>query len=124
MNTHAAIIPSDVQVAAPYAPARYEAFRVCEATKGYSARPRTTYALGDLPAATLDEALNAALAKSPLAHKEHLAIRETDEHGARVHLFAIKRKSQPTYRYVGHEHVRQHDLYAAPVCVMEGKLFG
>jgi hypothetical protein len=108
-----------------YHAVRFDAFRICEAAPApYGGPPaRTTYSLGEIPASSLDEALNAVLIKCLLCHKEHLAIRETTDRGARVHLYAIKRKSTPQYRYENHQQVRVHPLYAAPLCVIDGPVF-
>jgi hypothetical protein len=112
--------------AEPYTAVRFEAFRITEQVKApYGGpSPRTTYALGEVPGTSLEEALNATLAKCLLMHKDHLAIRETSERGSRVHLYAIKRKSQPDYRTEGHRVVREHRLYAAFVCSMDRAVFG
>jgi hypothetical protein len=114
----------------PYSATRFEAFRIVEASKQspadeWSKRPpqRTTYALGDIPATSLGEALNATLGKCLILHKEHLAIRETNDRGSRVHLFSIRRKSAPSYRFVDHQQVREHRLYAAHLCTFDGGVF-
>jgi hypothetical protein len=107
-----------------FSPTKFEAFRICEAPKPQPNVPprRTTFPLGEIPAASLDEALNATLAKCLLLHKDHLAIRETDERGSRTHLFAIKRRAAPDYVSQGHVWKAVHRLYAAPVCVIDGAL--
>jgi hypothetical protein len=68
-------------------------------------------------------------------HKDHLLVREVDNSGdhiperlgggtkVRLHLYAIKRKSAPRYVYRGHVQERVHDLYAAPVCVVDASMF-
>ena len=93
----------------------FEAFRVTD---------RHTTPLGMIDAATVDEALNEALTRQHVDHKEHLAIRETGESGSRLHLFAIKRKSSPAYVWDARQQrtVAQHRLYAAPVCVMDERV--
>jgi hypothetical protein len=69
---------------------------------------------------TLDEALNGAMVHC--FHKEHLLIREVADARTRNHLYAIKKRSAPTYIYRDHEYHRQDRLYAAPVCVIEGDM--
>jgi hypothetical protein len=125
MNAALPIVEA-MPAATPYSATRYEAYRIVEPGGGWrdAPPPRTTYALGEIPGATLDEALNATLTKCLLMHKDHLAIRETSERGSRVHLYSIKRKSQPDYRTEGHRVVRTHQLYAAFVCTMDGAVFG
>lgn len=111
--------------ATPYSATRFEAFRICQPTKGFpdAPPPRTTYGLGEIPGTTLAEALNATLAKCLLCHKDHLAIRETNDRGTRVHLYAIKRKAAPTYRWEDHRQVREHQLYPAFLCTIDGVAF-
>lgn len=120
-----AALPIASTRAQPYSATRFEAFRICEVSPPpYGGPPcRTTYGLGDIPATSLDEALNATLGKCLILHKEHLAIRETDERGARIHLYAIRRRSAPTYRFENHQQVREHRLYAAHVCTVDGGVF-
>ena len=83
---------------------------------------------------TLKDALAQALVYGGLCHKDRLAIRETGVRlrqwasGAeevpfdRVHLFQIKRKSQPRYEGAFRER-RVHDLYAEAVAVLPGAVF-
>lgn len=122
--SRAALATEVLPAALPYSATRFDAFRIVEPGSGFPGAPppRTTYSLGEIPATTLDEALNAVLAKCLLMHKDHLAIRETTDRGQRVHLFAIRKKSGPTYVYVDHVQKRVERLYAAPLCVMDGGL--
>jgi hypothetical protein len=66
---------------------------------------------------TLEEAVEGA--KVYCIHKEHLLIREIGEGVDRLHIYAIKRKSAPRYVYKDYQTHRQHDLYAAPMCVID-----
>jgi hypothetical protein len=79
-----------------------------------------TYKLGRLDAVDLREALNETLTRFSLYHKDTLIVRETGEKGTRLRIFAIRKKSTP--RYVHKDHVTRavHDLYADPVCVIDG----
>jgi hypothetical protein len=87
----------------------FDAFRICEGGR--------TYPLGKVGAATLDEALAAVLTGSQvILHKEHVLIREDGPRGVRMHLFAVKRQAAPVYVWRDHVQVREHRLYAAPVC--------
>lgn len=106
--------------AVPLTHVSFDAFKVPEAG---GASPRT-YALGSIDAPALDDALNGALAKFALFHKDTLLIRETSERGVRVHVYSIKRKSAA--RYVHRNHVTRavHDLYASPVCTMDLDVIG
>jgi len=72
---------------------------------------------------TLADAVEAA--KVWLFHKDTLVIRETDTitGAVKLHLFAIKRQSTPTYVYRDHVQHRVHRLYAAPICVVSGEAF-
>jgi hypothetical protein len=96
-----------------FAQAQYEAFQVSD---------NRTYALGHISGATIDEALNGVLAGFALFHKQHLVIRETDESGSRLHVYAIKRRSAPNYVYRDHAYHRQDVLYAAPVCAIDNDI--
>ena len=55
-------------------------------------------------------------------HKDHLLIREVGPGGDKLHLFAIRKRSTPTYVYRDHDYQRQDRLYAAPVCVMDAAM--
>src|SRR5690349_9558849 len=108
--------------AVPYVATEYAAFRIADMGKGFKQR---TYAieLKGYPS-SLDEAANAALSAQAFAHKDHLLIRETGEKGVTLHLFAVKRKSagRPVYR----DYVTRtvHDLYLAPVVMIDGGVLG
>ena len=100
--------------AEPYSPKHYAAFRVVpglNADRTYSCKPIEAGELGD--------ALNEALAGQAFSHKDHLVIQETDDRGMRMHLFAIKRRSAPSYVYANFETKRVQPLYAAPLCVID-----
>jgi hypothetical protein len=71
---------------------------------------------------SLKEAVEGA--KVSCQHKEHLLIKEVGPTGQRLHLFAIRRKSNPRYVWQGHEQKRVHDLYAAEVCSFDGGVVG
>lgn len=102
----------DMVGARPYAPVAYEAFRIAD---GRASRIRIA------PASSLTAAVDAA--KLACLHREHLAIRETGDDGARVHLYVI-RKAAPRYVHPAGEIMprRVADLYAEPVCVLPGEL--
>jgi hypothetical protein len=85
----------------------YRAFRLDRGR----ARPLT---IGDV--STLAETVEAA--QLLCLHKEHLAIREEGGGKTSLHLYAIKRKSQPSYEGHGYDLRRVHTLYADPVCVI------
>ena len=97
--------------AVPFSPTTFHAFKVCE---------DRTYTLGEIDARTLEEARNGAVTRWALFHKDHLLIRESGERGVRLHLFAVKRKSAPRYVWENHAQKRVFDLYAAPVCTIDG----
>jgi hypothetical protein len=95
-------------------PARYSAIRY----NAYRIVDGRTYPLDMAPVTSLDEALTAA--KLRCFHKDHLLIKATDEDTAetRLHIYAIKKKSQPTYVYRDFAYHREHTLYSEPVCVV------
>ena len=81
----------------------------------------TTYSLGPVDAHSLDDALATVLTSGQsIEHKDHLLIRETGARGVQCHLFAVKRQAAPIYVWRDHQQVREHRLYAAPVCVIDG----
>lgn len=98
-----------------YTAASYRAFLI----SGVNGRAHSL----NVEAGRLLEAVDAA--KVLCNHKDVLAIRETDEAGTRVHLFTIRRKAAQWVHPVG-EHLprRVQDLYADPVCVLSGEVFG
>lgn len=106
-----------------YAATTFEAYSVSERHKP-AFNPdlpwQRTVKLGEINAATVDEAVNAALASHALLHKEHLVIREEGPRGVRIHLFAIKRRSAARFVWQDHRQVRVHDLYAELVCEIDG----
>lgn len=97
--------------AARFTATTFAAFRISEGR---------TYSLGQVAGKSVDEALNGTLASKFADHKDHLLIRETGEKGVRLHLFAVRRKSQPTYVWEGHVQKRVHRLYADPVVMIDG----
>lgn len=99
--------------ATPFQVTRYDAFKITEGR---------TYRLGELDAGSLGEAMNAAVGQFAMFHKDHLLIRETGEGGTRLHLFAIKRKTNARYVHKNHVTRAVHDLYAAPVCTIDGDI--
>ena len=105
-----------------YAHTSFRAFKVSQGSHRGKETPLggRTYDLGVIAADTLDEALNEALARGGVAHKEHLVIQESGERGIRLHLFAIRKKSAP--RWVMKDHVQRavYDLYASPMCTVDG----
>lgn len=110
--------------AVPFSTTTFHAFRVCQ---GYSGAKETplggrTYDYGRLDATTLEDALTEALSGKVIDHKEHLVIQEISERGIRLHVFAVKKKSTP--RYVHRDHVTRavRDLYADPICTLDGAL--
>lgn len=95
----------------PYAAVTYRAFRI---DNGSASEIRLNRP------ATLDAAREEA--QLACLHKETLAIRETDDDGARVHLFVIRRAAAKWVRQ-GFASVRVEDLYAEPVCVLPAEVF-
>lgn len=85
-------------------------------------RPGSAGPILPLAAETLEEAVNDA--KTRCSHKEVLAIREADQLAGetRVHLFAIKQKSRPTYVWEGHRQVAVRELYPEPICVVPAEV--
>lgn len=75
-----------------------------------------------LEAETLEQAVNEA--KTRCVHKEVLAVRESDEltGETRVHLFAVKQKSRPSYVWQGHRQVAMRELYVEPICVLPAEV--
>jgi hypothetical protein len=111
--------------AVPYSATSYHAFRVCQGHSGHHDTPLggRTYDYGRVEADTLDGALTAALSlPQVIDHKEHLVIQEISERGVKLHVYAIKRKAAPRYVHKDHVTRRVHDLYAAPVCSIDGNL--
>ena len=104
----------------PYSATSFEAFRVTNI--GDAKRPKwRTYTLPPIEADSLDEALADALCGGQAVyHKDQIIIRETGEQGAKLHLYAIKRKSSPTYLWEDHTQKRVNRLYADPVCTIDG----
>lgn len=109
--------------AVPYSNTTYHAFRVCQ---GYSGTKETplggkTYDYGKLDARSLDDALTEALAQM-FDHREHIVIQEISPSGVKLHIYAVRKKS--TARLVHKDHVtrRVHDLYADPICTLDGSL--
>lgn len=107
-----AIEPIREAQAVRFSPACFYPYRVTEAGN--------TFPL-IVDCSTLDEAVNGA--QLHCFHKDHLLVREAGEGVDRFHLYAIKKRSAPTYVYRDHQYHRQDRLYAAPVCVIDGALF-
>jgi hypothetical protein len=55
-------------------------------------------------------------------HKEQLVVREVASGTDRLHIYAIKKRSAPTYVYRNHDYQRQDRLFAAPVCVIDMRM--
>lgn len=106
--------------AVPFSTTTFEAFKVDDS---YATGKSHTYRLGRLSEHSLRQALNEALARYALYHKDHLILRETGDDGVKLRIFAIRKKSSA--RYVHKDHVTRavHDLYADPVCVIDGEVF-
>jgi hypothetical protein len=51
-----------------------------------------------------------------------LVLQEIGERGVKLHLFAIRRRSQPRYVHKDHVSRRVHDLYPEPVCTLDADL--
>jgi hypothetical protein len=100
--------------AVPYSTTRYDAFRISESGRTYAVQ------IDGFLLPTVEAARDAALLGQAFAHKDHLLIRESGDQGVKLHLFAIKRKATPRYVHQGHVTRAVHDLYAAPVCTMDG----
>jgi hypothetical protein len=114
--------------AEPFSPKSYAAFRVCEIGDLYLDRhgertiyPRNTFALPIGSPPSLSDALAAALTcDKVLHHKDRLVISETDERGARLHIYAI-RKAKPRQVHIAGEVLprRVEDLYPELVCTVD-----
>lgn len=107
-----------------WAAVSYRAYRVTPMFKnphnGKTGNHTTAIDIGE------PESLQAAVqaAQGRCFHRDHLAIHETDEAGnVRVHVYAIKRKSAPSYEH-DRNHIprRVHTLYAVEVCVLGGEV--
>lgn len=79
-----------------------------------------TYEITGLTAGSLDDALTQAISLRAFSHKQHLIIREESDHGVKLYVYAIKRRAVPRYVHRDHVTKRVHDLYADPVCVIDG----
>lgn len=102
----------------PYATRTFAAFRVTESNRTYPVTLHTT-------PGSLEAALNEALTRTLLCHKETLILRETDEDGAvSLHLYAIKRRSRPDYVHENHVTRAVHRLYAEKLAVVDGAVLG
>jgi hypothetical protein len=99
--------------AVPFNAVRFYPYRVTE-------NGRTLPLIVDC--ATLEEAVEGG--KVHCFHKDHLLVREVRDGSDRLHLYAIKKKSAPTYVYRDYGYHRQDRLYAAPVCVIDAALLG
>ena len=104
--------------AVPFQATSYAAFRICENGRTYKVD------IDGYLLPTVEAARDAALIGQAFAHKDHLLVRETSDRGVKLHLFAIRRKSNPRYVWQGHEQKRVHDLYAAEVCSFDGGVVG
>lgn len=108
---------------AAYSSVSFTAFRIeTPFSRGAVSGSTREIDIGD--PATLKDAI--AAAQAGCLHKEHLAIREHDElnERVRIHLFAIRRRA-PTWVYLKDGDVyptRVADLYADPICVMDGEM--
>lgn len=114
-NLPAGIRPS------PFIGRRYAAFRLCH---GLHARPSVLPIANGI--ATLEEAVSAALTSGKIIyHKDKLVIRETDDRGTRLHIYAIRKKAAQWIHAPG-EYLpkRVEDHYAYPVCVVDAELLG
>jgi hypothetical protein len=107
-----------------YTMTTFHAFHITQGMKGLKevALGGRTYDCGRLNAGTLEEALNEALSSKLISHKETLVLQEIGERGVKLHLFAIRRRSQPRYVHKDHVSRRVHDLYPEPVCTLDADL--
>lgn len=109
----------------PYAAVSYRAYRVTPMFKnphnGVTGNRTTALDIGE--PVSLDDARNAAAARCQ--HKDTLLIRETGDHGDMLHLYAIKRKSAPSYEY-DRNHIlhRMNTLYADFICKADASVLG
>lgn len=94
-----------------YSAVSFEAFQIAENGR--------TYPVDGITASTVADAVSQAVTLRGFSHKQHLLIRESGERGSKLHIFAIKKKSAPRYVHKDHVTRREHDLYAAPVCVID-----
>ena len=97
--------------ARPYAATTFTAFRVTESNRAHAVALHLAHR-------SLDEALNEALTRTLLCHKETLVIRETGEGGDKLHLYRIRQRA-PQWVYRGHEKVREQALYAEKQCEID-----
>jgi hypothetical protein len=100
-----------------YSHMAYEAFRIGENGRSSSLKI-------DGEPQSLNEALSSVL--PACMHKDKLVIRATSGGQAKLHLYEIKRKSQPIFVHENHATRRVHPLYAEQWCSLDcgGALFG
>lgn len=117
----AALATEVLPAAVPYCATTFDAFRV--GNVGDARRPKwRTYevSLAGFLLPDVEAAKSAALLASSFDHKDQLIIRETGDRGVQLHVFSIRRKSQPRYVHQDHVTRRVHHLYADPLCVVDG----
>jgi hypothetical protein len=96
--------------AVPFQQVDFEAFQIADGR---------TYPVEGIIASTVADAVGQAVTLRAFSHKQHLLIRESGERSSKLHIFAIKKRSAPRYVHKDHVTRREHDLYAAPVCVID-----
>ncbi len=113
-----ALTIDDAVRAERYSPVRFDAFRV---VKGLKADRTYAVDIGGYLLPDLAAAQGAALIAQAFDHKDHLVIRETDDLGERLHIYAIKRRSAARFVHRHHITERVRDLYAAHVCTINAR---
>lgn len=105
-----------------YTDRTFEAFK---ASDGIDPRWNAT-SLGPVEGADLSDAVTLALGTIGITfdHKDHLLIRETfpaidGSQRIVLHIYAVKRKSAPSYVWRGHQQVRVNQLYPAHLFSMD-----
>jgi hypothetical protein len=79
--------------------------------------------IGLVDAATIDEAVAAAIEASAFAHKEQLVIRETGPRGILLHIYAIVKKPD-VWVYRDYVQVREQRFGTKLVCLLDGGVVG
>jgi len=104
----------------PFTATTWTAFRVSEPGRTY---PSKTYPLAIGEQSSLTNAKNAGAIHC--RHKDRLVIRETDDSGSRLHVYAIRKKAPQWVHQPGEFMPRRvEDLIADPVCVIDEGALG
>ncbi len=95
--------------AVPYRPVAFEAFNLTLGTK----------LCEPLRATSLDEALAEATQRWAWDRGDRLGIRELGEGVDRLHIYAVRRKSQGTQAVRGYEQVTEHRRWLDLICAVD-----